>query len=148
MAYATSADLTDRYGASYLVDIADRDDNDVADTDAVTAALDDGASEIDMILGKKYPVPLTTVPDWVVRGNCDIAAYELASEGRGALTDEIIRKYERLMGDGEKKKGRLQQVADGDISLGLGDDEPDTNFEPEIHQADRVMGVAQTKGLI
>lgn len=152
MAYATSTDITDKYGANYLVDVADRDDNDTADTTAVTEALDDAASQIDAVIGKRFAVPLATVPPWLVRCNVDVAVYELASEGRLSLTTEMAHKHVKWLGGlderGRPVKGFLEKVADGEVSLGLGDNEPDTLAEPVIYDDDRVLGVGSTEGLI
>lgn len=139
MAYAVSADITDRYGANYLIDAADRDDDDAADATAVTDALDDSTSEMDSFIAKEYPLPLATVPAWMVRCCVDLAVYHLASEGRGALTEEIVLKYDRWL-------ARLQLVAEGKLALGLAA-EPDTHYTDAMTSNTPVLSVTHTRGL-
>jgi phage gp36-like protein len=139
MAYATQSDFSDRYGASFLIDVADYDDDDSADTSAVTEALDDGASEMDSYIGRNYSLPLDSSPDWFVRCNVDLAAYHLASESRGRLTEEIIAKYDRWI-------ARLEKIATGVLALGLAS-EPSSHYEDALSSDDPVFNVSQTAGL-
>lgn len=141
MAYATSANVTDRDGSLALVRVADRDGDDVADTAAVTAALDDGAALMDGIIGRRYLLPLAVAPPWFVRCNVDLAICFLAGESRGSNTKQIMARHDMWI-------KRLDMVANGMMSFGLGADEPATHFEPDIESDTPVLQVSDTAGII
>lgn len=77
MTYATQNDLSDILGADRLLDIADRDRDDVPDGPVIARALEDAASEIDAAIGKRYKLPVSPVPALLRRIACDIAHYHL-----------------------------------------------------------------------
>ncbi|NQV83916.1 MAG: DUF1320 domain-containing protein [Rhodospirillales bacterium] len=77
MAYCTQQNLIDRFGDIEMKQIADRDGDDVLDAAQVTAAIDDGAVEIDAYLAKVYALPLSTIPAILEQLNCHLARYAL-----------------------------------------------------------------------
>lgn len=140
MAYATESDFTTLYGDDFLVEIADRDGDDSADTSAVTASLAYAQSFIDSYVGKRYPLPLATVPDSLKEANLVVAAYRLASRGRGHMTEQIDKDWERAV-------EWLKELAAGDASLGLAED-PASNFLPTITSDPREFRTDQSEGLV
>ncbi len=139
MAYATSANITDRYGSSYLIDAADRDGDDVADAAAITLALDDATSEMDSFFSGQYPLPFVTTPQWFVICCIDLAVYQLARENRGSLTDQIEKLYDRWI-------TRLEKVSTGELALGLAT-EPDTHYVDALSSDTPLMTPTLTEGL-
>ncbi|WP_226781839.1 gp436 family protein [Oceaniglobus trochenteri] len=81
MPYATLTDLTERAGEREILQIADRDGDDVADADVIAAALEDADHEIDGYIGAKYTLPLASTPKLLVTWAVSIARYRLHSDG-------------------------------------------------------------------
>ena len=57
MAYCTTDNLIDRYGADELLRLTDRDNNGFIDEQAVSAAIEDASDLIDGYLGGRYTLP-------------------------------------------------------------------------------------------
>ena len=112
MAYATAQDIIDRYGEDALFVAADRNNDDAIDNAAVERALDDATDEINTYIGKRYTLPIATVPRVVMRLCVDITLYRL-SPGM-ALTEEKRQRYEDAI-------ALLKLIAKGEVSLGLDD---------------------------
>lgn len=119
MAYATQANLIDRYGEDAILVLADRNLDAIIDADIVQQALDDATAEIDAYVAAKYTLPLPTVPDVLVRLCGDIAMYRLAAEADQA-TDERRKRYEDAI-------DFLKSVSKGVASLGVIDTPPSSN---------------------
>jgi phage gp36-like protein len=79
MAYATLAELTDRYGAQLLVALTDRADpaSGTIDAGVVARALSDTAALIDAHLAALYRLPVETVPPVLRDIALAIAVYRL-----------------------------------------------------------------------
>jgi phage gp36-like protein len=106
--YATQQDIVDRYSADALLMVTDRDGN--VDVQQVLRALEDADDEINTYIGKRYPLPLVTVPRVITRVAVDLALYRL-SDGAG-YTEERRQRYD----DAVKL---LASIAAGKVSLGL-----------------------------
>ncbi len=100
MSYATQVDLETRYGATEILQLADRDGSGVVDTGVVEAALAAAAVEIDGYLAVKYALPLAATPPLVTQLACDIARYRLwkdrASEQVRKNYDDAVDQLKRL----------------------------------------------------
>lgn len=94
MAYATASQLENRLGTRLYLVFADRDGDGVADSSAVTEALDAASSLVDSYLTKWLPIP-SPVPDVVVRATCDIAAFDLAGSDRE--NELVFRRYKEAV---------------------------------------------------
>ena len=96
MAYSTQQDLIDRFGAAELKQLTDRADPplDAIDATVVTRAIDDADDLIDSYIGKRYDLPLVTVPDRLKRVSADIARYHLHAD---APTETVRRAFEDAM---------------------------------------------------
>ena len=112
--YATQQDILDRYGEDALYAVADLDGDDALDQPRIDQALADAAEEIDLYVGRRESLPLTTIPPILTRLGVDMALYRLSTEA--TLTDEKTKRYERAV-------ATLKDIANGTVSLGL--DTPD-----------------------
>lgn len=118
MSYATQQDIIDRYGSDALHIAADRDNDGVLDVDAITLALDDATAEINVYVGARYDLPLSTVPAVLIKLCVDIAMYQLATGTAG--TDERQKRYENAV-------TLLRRIASGELQLGLDAGSSDDN---------------------
>jgi len=109
MPYATQADLETRYGATEVLQLADRNADDTADTGVIDAALADASHEIDGYLAVRYTLPLSETPALLTRLCCDIARYRLWSDD---ATDQIRQRYEDAV-------TLLTRLSSGSVQLGL-----------------------------
>ncbi|MCB1397262.1 MAG: DUF1320 domain-containing protein [Rhodobacteraceae bacterium] len=92
MASATQSDIVTLYGDDALV-VADRDRDGLAETAAVSRALDLASAEIDTHLAARYALPLAKVPAMLTAWCVDIALYRLALSA-DVLSDEHRRRYD------------------------------------------------------
>lgn len=81
MAYASQTDLTDRYGATLLLQLADRDRDGAADPAVIARALADADAEIDGWLASRYPVPVDPPSPRLRALATEIAWYRLHQDG-------------------------------------------------------------------
>ncbi|MFU2131940.1 gp436 family protein [Gallibacterium anatis] len=110
--YATADDFVLRIGEQQAIELTDRDRTGEINQQVLAVALTDSSSQIDGYLLGRYPLPLVTVPDNLVRICCDIARYRLVSMSEVTTTDEIIERYKLSLKE-------LEQIASGKISLGI-----------------------------
>lgn len=109
MAYATRADYVSRFGADELLQLTDRNRDDVEDAGVLDQAFADAGAEIDSYLQSRYALPLPTVPAALVRICCDITRYRLFND---RAIDEVRNRYT----DAVKY---LTSIANGVVQLGL-----------------------------
>ena len=107
MSYATQADLETRFGSVELAQLSDRTNGSVIDATVVARAIADAEAEIDGWLGRRYQLPLATVPAVLGLIACDLARYYLYDD---KATDAVQKRYD----DGVK---RLKAIAAGDVVL-------------------------------
>lgn len=112
MAYSTQDDLQQAVGgAARLVQLTDWDNDRVADTGVITAAISEADAEIDSYVNKQYAVPLASVPPAIKRLSARRAKYRLLSP-RGMVDSFVKDEY-------EADTKWLEGVRDGLISLGI-----------------------------
>ena len=108
MTYASQQALIDRFGFQELLELSDRSQSGVLDSDVVNGALLDADAEINSFLASRYVLPLTQTSQELVRLACDITRYRLydirATEAVKLRYDDAIRK--------------LRDVSKGVASLG------------------------------
>lgn len=109
MTYATQADLETRFGAAEILQLADRDGDDLADSGVVAGALAEADAEIDAHLAGRYALPLASVPAILTRLACDIARYRLMADNP---LEEARKRY-------EDARRLLESLAAGRVTLGL-----------------------------
>lgn len=146
MAYATAADLIERFSAEEIAQRAapegvrvtgdllqltvsggDRSayaPDQIAAADAalvrIGGVLDDASADIDSYLSQRYEVPLSPVPRVLVRIACDLARYYLYDDA--VTKDSVIdMRYNAAI-------KMLGQISTGDIKLG---EEPEPPVNPE-----------------
>ena len=110
MAYATTADLITSFGEDAVTLRLGLDAEDNLITTDADSALTAVSVEIDMYLGVRYSLPLTTVPETLTQITCDIAWYKLAHDQSVGLSDEKRKRYEDAI-------SLLRRIADGKATL-------------------------------
>ena len=111
MPYASEQDIVDRYGEDTLYTLADKDNDDILDHQAINRALDDASEHINAFIAARYTLPLASTPTLLRRLCVDIAVYWLG-EDRGGAVEERRQRFE----DAERLLGK---IAKGDVSLGM-----------------------------
>lgn len=92
MSYAAQTDLEAAFGATEILQLADRNQDAVADPGVIAAALARADSVIDGYLGGRYAVPLTApYPPVIVATACDLARYWLYDN---AATERVREGFE------------------------------------------------------
>lgn len=123
MSYATPTDLDERYGASLITRLSDKDNTGVRVDTVIECALEDADVVIDGFLDGRYPLPLATVPRVLVRLATSLARYHL----------EEACASERAIDDYKMAIKMLEKIGKGELSLGLSTEgerpEPGTSVE-------------------
>lgn len=114
MPYATQADLAARFGTQQLLQIADRDGDDVLDAAVVDAALADADAEIDSYIGLRYELPLASTPPRLRDIAIDVAMYKLHPAG---TPEDVLQRYR----DAVKW---LNELSKGNVLIDVGGEEP------------------------
>lgn len=110
MAYATQADLVERFGEAELAQVADMIGAGEADATVIARALADADAEIDAALIGRYALPLATVPVLLTRIACDLARESLYADHP---TEEITNRARRVR---ELLKGIAQGMMRLDVA--------------------------------
>ncbi|WP_419534736.1 gp436 family protein [Endozoicomonas sp.] len=90
MKYCDSAAMIARFGGDELIRLTDPGDG-AMDAAAIDAALTDASDEIDSYLAVRYTLPLSVIPEIVVRLCADIARYRLYDS---RMLDEVEKRYD------------------------------------------------------
>lgn len=116
MPYAIKADMLARYEAADLVQLTDHVQPFTGGiVDAILDnALSDAAATIDLYLGGRYDLPLSSTPAALVDLCCTLAFYRL---NRGRYTDDLRKDYDDAI-------KTLEQISTGKIALDQGGQEP------------------------
>lgn len=123
MPYATQQDLVDRFGEDELRQLTDRDNSGSIDTAVLDQALADASEEIDSYVGARYRLPLSTVPQILVRWAADIARYHLYDD---AAPEQVQKRYDAV-------RSSMRMLAEGKTTLGLDtDDQQPTTGNPSV----------------
>lgn len=117
MAYATVADMVDRFGDLEMIEMTDRHHSGAVNQEVAAVALADASAEIDAYLGR-FARPFEEVPPILKRLCCDIARYRLTAASGVLITEEIRNRYQIDV------LNLLKALAKGDLQLGAdgGDD--------------------------
>lgn len=140
MSYCTVQQLLDLFGEDSVYTAADRDRDNVLDTDALDLRLATATDEVNSYLIKHYAtvLPLDPVPPVIVEATGTIALYKL-SHTAGLVTEEQRKRYEDTITFLSKlASGQAQldidvpegETAPGEIKGGsiLGEDNPERVF--------------------
>lgn len=141
--YATQQDLIDRFGQTELVQLTDRTNTPASTIDAnvVSKALADADALIDSYVGKRFALPLASVPPVLTRYAADIARFFLHAEKAGK--DHPARLAYDMA------EAWLKNVARGLVKLDDGaGTSPSAEGGGEVHLSapDRVMSRNSLKG--
>lgn len=88
--YCALSDIAAAYGDGVVLELTDRDRDDVADPAVVAAALDAAAAEIDGWLAKRYATPLVNPPPRIKQAAVVIAWHAL-HQGNGLRDNDPVR---------------------------------------------------------
>lgn len=93
MAYADQADMEARFSTDDLIGLTDRGTPPAGaiDTAVLNAALDDATGEMNSYLGRRYAVPLASIPNDVKIKCVMIAYYRLH---RDSVPEKVRKDYE------------------------------------------------------
>lgn len=111
--YASQQDMIDRLGQDVLETLAWNSDSGQLDTARVDRALADATDEINARIGKRYTLPLSSVPGLLKRVAVHLAVYHLATGP--ALSEDIEKRYQANI-------KLLISIGKGESDLGLPDD--------------------------
>ena len=114
MTYASLNDLVERAGEDEILQVADRDDDGVADPDVIEAALVHADNVANGYLAVRHRLPLAAVPDLLRTWCVALARYYLHRDG---ATDYIVR-------DAKAADQALKDMARGLIDLPVGEGDP------------------------
>lgn len=142
MAYATQANLVDRFGERELVELTDRAEPPAGAIDAavVASALADADAVIDSYIVGRYALPLSPVPAVLELRACDIARFLL--HGLRA-TQEVRDRYDDAI-------AFLKDVSAGKAKLGADDSgaAPASQDLPQMQTADSAFKRDSSRGFI
>lgn len=140
--YCTALDMVSRFGEQDLILLAWREgipDGEL-NTPVLEQCIKDASAEINGYIAGRYPLPLTAVPDVLVRHCCDIARYLL---GGDRVPEQVQKRYDSVI-------SYLVKVGKGDLSLGLAADQPTepTGVIAVVESDGHVFGRRNSKGFI
>lgn len=140
MRYATPTDLDERYGASLITRLSDKDNTGERVDTVIERALEDANVVIDGFLDGRYPLPLATVPRVLVRLATSLARYHLEE---GCATDRINDDYKGAL-------KMLEKIGKGELSLGLSTEgeRPEPGASAEIVSGGHVFARRRSRGFI
>lgn len=90
MAYAVYADLSGRMPEQTLIALTDEQGIGVGNEAVADAALADAAAEIDAMIGARYAVPVSPVPDLLKKVCLDLAVEGLYARRHDVETPEAV----------------------------------------------------------
>jgi len=106
-AYASRADMVQRFGEQETASLEDPSNIGVPDAAVTAEALEDATEELNSYVAVRYSVPLPQIPAPLVRACCDVARFRLYKD---RPTEEITYRYERTI-------KWLEQLALGKVLL-------------------------------
>lgn len=124
-AYASVEDFVLRVGELEAIQLTDREHTGEINQRILSVALADSASQIDGYLAGRYPLPLASVPQNLVRICCDLARYRLASMSETAISEEVIERYRLTLKE-------LEYIANGKVSLGIETQDSQEKLESNV----------------
>ena len=110
--YATVDVMKRKFGERELIQLTETEPPylDTINIDKLNAAMQEANSEIDAYLGSRYPLPLQTIPPFLIEIGCNLARY-YAVTGDLSENDPIKNRYESSI-------KTLTKISKGDLTLG------------------------------
>lgn len=138
--YCGTDDLIERFGASELAQLTDKDAGQIVQPDVVSAAIEDASNTIDGYIGGRYPLPLNNPPAVLIKICADIARYNLYDN---VIPDVVEKQFKAAM-------DFVKAVGKGEVRLGLSaDDQASATSEHiEIRSSGSVFSRDNSKGFI
>jgi phage gp36-like protein len=112
MPYATAQDMIGRFGETEMLRLSSADGvlPETVNLVPVAQAIADADAIIDSFLRKRHAVPLSSVPQVIVRASCVLARYELSLGGDREPATQVKEDRKETM-------AWLGKVADGTVTL-------------------------------
>lgn len=112
MSYVTVEAMRLKFGESELIQLTDHEEpyQYAINMDKLNAAMQEANSEIDAYVGSRYPLPLQTIPPFLVNIGCNLARY-YAVTGDLSENDPIKSRYESSI-------KTLSKISKGELTLG------------------------------
>lgn len=129
MPYCTQAELVDRYGEPFLVQLTDRAETATGtiDADVVTRAISEADDLIDGYVKGRYTLPFDTTPDLVSTISARLAIYNLHVY---EPSEKILREYKDAI-------TTLEKIAKGIIQLDAAGETPATTGQGDVRVTER-----------
>lgn len=110
--YATVGVMKRKFGETILIRLTDTEKpyQGVINMEKLDAAMQEANSEIDAYVGSRYPLPLQTIPPFLIEIGCNLARY-YAVTGDLSENDPIKSRYESSI-------KTLTKISKGDLTLG------------------------------
>jgi phage gp36-like protein len=138
MAYCTLADIKNKLEEEIIIQLTDEHGLGVIDTGKVNSAILSADAEIDGLVGTRYQVPVSPVPEILRKYSVDISIYNLFSLKR-TTPEDVRTRYKDAV-------AFLTNVSKGVASLGENNPAQSTQDKVEISSADRVFTRDRLKG--
>ena len=140
MSYATQADMVSRFGEEELIELTDRADPPLGVIDAAVLAdaIADADAMIDSYIGRRYALPLATVPAVLVQVACALTRKALFKD---LPPDEVVANHKDAM-------RYLENVSRGVAELGVAGVEvaADTTGAPQLQSGPQIFTTDTMKG--
>lgn len=114
MAYATLANLIERFGERELTQLTDTESPGSIDEAVTARALADAEALVDGYLGGRYTLPLATVPPVLTGAVCDLARARLYKDALPEVVEkrhDDALKFLALLGQGRITLGAAPEPA-------------------------------------
>ena len=110
--YATVDVMKRKFGERELIQLTETEPPylDTINIDKLNAAMQEANSEIDAYVGSRYPLPLQTIPPFLIEIGCNLARY-YAVTGDLSENNPIKNRYESSI-------KTLTKISKGDLTLG------------------------------
>lgn len=110
--YVTVEAMKRKFGETILIRLTDTEKpyQGVINMEKLDAAIQEANSEIDAYVGSRYPLPLQTIPPFLVNIGCNLARY-FAVTGDLSENDPIKNRYESSI-------KTLTKISKGELTLG------------------------------
>lgn len=142
MPYCTQAQLEERYGTGFLIQLSDRGDAPVTqiDTAMITRAIADADALIDGYLKPVYQLPLSSVPAVITSLSLRIAIYNAHAN---VASEKITRDYDNAL-------RTLREIASGVVKLDVDGVDPAASGASEVrtNEPERPLSAGTMKGFI
>lgn len=130
MTYCTLTDLTDVFGETEILQLADRDASGEADAEYLAAVLAKVDAEIDSYLRGRYALPLASVPTELTAIAVDLARYRLYPLNVPDTVQKLRDDALRWLRDLAAGRAELNLATEPEpVAVGIAASAPDRTFD-------------------